>query len=94
MLAHDPLPRSLRPRGIAELLLTEPHLQERLGHLRACRVSIDHPLKFGQRRREIALTIVRFADPVLRVGRQRVLREPLRQLAELEQRDWVCERGK
>src|SRR6266542_3814225 len=66
-------------RVILERAITQPDLEQRLGDQRALRVAIDGPPELHQSLAEIALPIVRLADPVLGVGRERMLRELLRQ---------------
>ena len=51
-----------------------PILQQRVGRLGRARCGVEHLLELGQRLPVVALHVVRLADPVLRVGRQRMLR--------------------
>ena len=61
--------------------MTEPELQQRLRHLCALRVAVDDLLELDEGLAEVALAIVDLADPVLRIRRERMLREPIHELA-------------
>src|SRR5438067_8845990 len=82
VLAHDPLPRRARAARVAEGPVAEPDLQERVRDL--ARAHLEHFLKLDERLPVVALDVVRLADPVLRVGREGVLRIRADEVDELE----------
>src|SRR5262249_47305895 len=84
ILLDDAFPRIARTRLIPQLSIAQADLEERLGGLGAHRVDIDDLGEPRQCARVVTLAIVRFADPVLSVGREGVLRKALRQLGECE----------
>ena len=74
MLAQD-APEALARRTITtQLVQAIASLEQGIGRLAALRMITQHLLKSGQRRLELALDVVRLADPVPRVLRQLVLR--------------------
>src|SRR6185503_3232032 len=74
-LPHHFLQRRARGVAIAELDLAIPDLQQRIGQLRGLRILLEHLAERRERVVELPAHVMRRAEPVLRVVRERDRRE-------------------
>lgn len=82
MVARDLFPGRPSAGGIIEGPRAETDSHERLGHLPALRIDIDHALELGERLAEVALLGVGLAHPPLRLRGERMAREARDQVRE------------
>src|SRR5690606_18516397 len=79
------LERGARVVVLLELVVAVADLEQRVRELGRLRVLLDDLLEFGQSAHEVALHVMRLGEPVLRVVRERALREA---------REKILERGR